>query len=174
MVCDKTWPFLILDEKYYITSYTTCLIRNADTPMSLAMHLIDLLRSLSITAWISRTNTGVFSYQLSSCRTFVITNGLFQLFLNSLLCPQIDTQTLGNLCIGAFPRECLVSRAFCFQIFGGMNCFMVFLSAQKTKAESKRMRKMNNSKWQQFTHRTLYIHKPKQWIKSWIDWAFQL
>ena len=48
MACDKNWPFCILYEKYQISSYTTCLIRNSDTPMSLAMDLIDLLGFLSV------------------------------------------------------------------------------------------------------------------------------
>ena len=64
MTCDKNWPFLILYKKYRMSSCTTCLIRNSNTPMSLAMDLIDLQGSMLIMASISPTNSGVlFSYQ---------------------------------------------------------------------------------------------------------------
>ena len=46
--CDKNCPFLILYAKYQMSSCTTCLIRNADTPLSLAMDLIYFLISLLI------------------------------------------------------------------------------------------------------------------------------
>ena len=55
----KNWPFLKMYEKYQISSCTTCLIKNSDTLMSLAMDLIDLLGSLLIIAWISSRNLGV-------------------------------------------------------------------------------------------------------------------
>ena len=41
-----------------MSSCTTCLIRNSDITMSLAMNLINLVGSLSIIAWISPTNLG--------------------------------------------------------------------------------------------------------------------
>ena len=59
MARDKKRPFQILYKKYWIYSCITCLIRNSDTSMSLAMDLIDLLRSLSIMAWISAMNSRV-------------------------------------------------------------------------------------------------------------------
>ena len=52
----KNCPFLILDEKYRMSSCTTCLIRNWD----LAVDLIDWLGTLSIISWISPTNLHLF------------------------------------------------------------------------------------------------------------------
>ena len=79
-------------EKCWMSSCTTCLIKNLNISMSLDMDLIDLLWSLSIMAWISLTNSGVLMRMirvtLLSCYTF----GLIQFFLNPLHCPQIDTK----------------------------------------------------------------------------------
>ena len=36
MACNEIWPFVIMYEKYQMSSCTTCLIRNLDTPISLA------------------------------------------------------------------------------------------------------------------------------------------
>ena len=38
----NNWPFLILYVKYWMSSCTTCLIRNSDIPMSLVINLSDL------------------------------------------------------------------------------------------------------------------------------------
>ena len=68
MACDKNWPFLILYEKYQMSSCTICLIRI--TLIFLTIDLIDLLGSLSIKAWISPTNSGVlFSNQNDQSET---------------------------------------------------------------------------------------------------------
>ena len=68
MACDKNWSFFILYEKYWMSSCTTCLMRNSDILISLAMALINLLRSLSIMAWISPRNPGVlFLSEWSEC-----------------------------------------------------------------------------------------------------------
>ena len=50
MACNKDWAFLILYEKYWMSSCSTSLIRNSDTSMSLPIDLLDLLGSLSIMA----------------------------------------------------------------------------------------------------------------------------
>ena len=57
--CDKNCPFLILYKKYWMSSWTTCLIRNVETCMLLAVNLIDLLKSLLVMARISTTNSEV-------------------------------------------------------------------------------------------------------------------
>ena len=93
LICHKTQP------TNQMSSYSTCLIKNSYTPMSLAMDLIDLIGLLSVMAWISPTNFWVlFRMRLLCCCTFVITIGLIQLFLNPLLYPKVDSQIL---CIGA-------------------------------------------------------------------------
>ena len=85
----KMSPFLILYEKYRMSSYTTYLIRNVDTPIFRVIDLNDLLGSLSIMAWIS-----VYYFLARTtrrrhprCRIFVITSRLIQLFSKSLHCP---------------------------------------------------------------------------------------
>ena len=59
-----------------------------------------MLGSLSIIAWISPNNSGVF-FLLRIIWDAIISIKLIQLFSNLLHCPQIDTQTLWNLCIGS-------------------------------------------------------------------------
>ena len=59
MASDKNRPFLILYKKYRMSSCTSCLKRNTDTPMSLATGLIKLLGSLSRMTWMSPTNSWV-------------------------------------------------------------------------------------------------------------------
>ena len=63
MAWDKNWVILILYEKYWMSSCTTCLIRNSNIPMSLAMDLINLLRSLSVMDWSSTTNSEILFFQ---------------------------------------------------------------------------------------------------------------
>ena len=65
LACDKNWPFLISYKKYWMSSCTTCLIRNSDIPMSLVIDLIGLLGSLSVIAWISPTNQRVLIRMIS-------------------------------------------------------------------------------------------------------------
>ena len=62
IACDKNWLFLILYDKYQMFSCTTLLIRNPDTPMSLATDLTELLGSLSVMASISATHLEVLSF----------------------------------------------------------------------------------------------------------------
>ena len=52
MVCDRNCLFFILYEKLWIFLCTTCLIRNSNTPMSLAINMMDLLRWFLIITWI--------------------------------------------------------------------------------------------------------------------------
>ena len=158
MVCDKNWPFFILYEKYRMSSCTTCLIRNSNTPMSLVMDLIDLLGSKFGSYFLIR----MISVRFLSCCTFMIMVGLVQVFLNLLPCPQIDTLTLWNL-----PAWIPNSAACHFQISRRVNLIMVLLSSQTVPTDSnllhswqnlkqtKHMLKINNLKWQQFTHCTM-------------------
>ena len=55
----KEFLFLILYEKYRMSSCFTSLIRNLDIPLFLATELIDLLGSFSVMVWISLTNSGI-------------------------------------------------------------------------------------------------------------------
>ena len=100
LVLNGLWSklaFLILYEKYWMSFCTTCLISHSD--MSLVMDPVNLLGILLIIAWISPKTQELFLIKtmrviLLSCCMFIITIGLIQLFLNPLLCHQIDTQTL--------------------------------------------------------------------------------
>ena len=54
------------------------------------------------------------------------------------------------------------SAACCFQISGGVNCIIVLLSSQTLHSRQnlkqiRHMCKINNSRWQLFTHRTVYF-----------------
>ena len=85
MVCDKIVFFLNLIWKYGITSWTTCLIRNSDTPMLLVVDLTDLLVSLSI---IVRSHQKIrirtIRARFSSRRSFGLTPKQCKFFVEEL------------------------------------------------------------------------------------------
>ena len=87
MACDKSWPLLLLCQKYQMPSCSTCIIGNSVTPMSLTMVLIDSLG---------------LPYKLLYLHNH---QWIIQLFLNPLRHPQIDTETCRNHCIVASGRN---------------------------------------------------------------------
>ena len=156
MACDKKWSFFILYEKYGMFSCTTCLIRNSDTPMILAMDLIDLLRSWSMRDWISAKKfensflIGTNRVRLLSCCTFVITVEFIHLFPNSFLYPQIGTKTLKSFILrlqSSIPRT-----AWHFQIEWIWCCIPHrqcptdpnLLHSRQNSKQTKCMRKISN------------------------------
>ena len=62
--CCPSWPMITIVpfsscmRKRRMSSCITCMLRNSDTPLYLAMDLIDFQGSLSIMAWIWLTNYG--------------------------------------------------------------------------------------------------------------------
>ena len=91
MIHDKNWPFLILYKKYCV-----CLTMNLNWLAGIVVnHGLDLTKKFG-SYFLIRT----IIVRLLNCHTFVNTIGLLQLFLNPKHCPQIDIQTLWNLCIG--------------------------------------------------------------------------
>ena len=82
IICDKNWLFLILYEKSRMSSCTSCLIRNSDTLISLAMNPVWLseivvnhdldLRNKFGSSFLNRT----IRERLRSVRTVVIPSGL--------------------------------------------------------------------------------------------------
>ena len=130
----KNWHFLILYEEYQMSSCTTCLIRNSDTPVSLAMYLIDLLQLLLMMTWTPPTNLEVLIRMIKvrplSCHIFIITIGFIQLFFNPLHCTHINHQTLWNLCIGASSMNTEMVQFMLFPNFlkSEMNHGTVFLT----------------------------------------------
>ena len=110
MACDKNRLFLILYEKYRMSSSTTCLIRNSNIPLFLAMDVIDLLGLLPIMACISATNLRVIL-----------------VFSNLLHCLQIGTKKLkSSYWIFSWMPS---SAEYCFQISGKVNYVIVPLSS---------------------------------------------
>ena len=115
-----------------MSSYATCLIRKSDTPMSLEVLLLRIVvnhgqdpsNKFGCSFLIKTIRVG-----LLSCRNFLITTELMQLFSNSWLGSQIDTQTLRNLRIGV-PRVNVSWYSMPFQNFGRLNCIMALLSSQ--------------------------------------------
>ena len=108
LVLHGLWKKLALSR---MSSCTTCLIRNSDTSVSLAMDLINSLRFVNHSLDFSNKFRSSFLFQtirvrFLSWRTFVITIRLIRLFSNPLRCPLINTQTLCNLLYCCIQYKC--------------------------------------------------------------------
>ena len=96
---EACWPLCILYEKDRLSSCSVCLIRDSNTPVSVAMALIDFEGSFSIMVLISLTNSGnIYFYQNEQSEFLELP---YHRNHHCLHCPQIDTQTLWNVFIGA-------------------------------------------------------------------------
>ena len=120
-------PLSHLDEKYRVSSCTICLIRNSDTPISLAMVLINLLGSLPTIAWISQKNSGVIFFQnnqreISKLLYFYYQHWTHQtVFESSNWHPNIEIFELA-------PQAWTQRNAVCRSKF--LSCIMVLFSSQ--------------------------------------------
>ena len=127
---------------------TTCLIRTADIFISVALALIDLLRSLSIS--LPLTNEFESSFHLrtikvwfpSSC-TFVTTIELRELFPRSLHCFQMDIET--KYPVSKFLME--GNRSWCTFLYRQCLTDSSLLYNRKNVKRAERMHKMNHLKW---------------------------
>ena len=142
------WPFLIVYEKYVFLHRL---------PYEKLIHSLDMdrldLRSLSIIALTSPTNSGLFMEMiwvgLTSCCIVIITIGFIRLFSNHLHISQFDTQILWNFRLTNF----LVNNDFYRMLF--KNSWLLY--SREYLKQIRRMREITKLKWQQFTYHNLYI-----------------
>ena len=95
--------------------------------------------------------------RLMNCRAFVITIGLFQLFLNPMHCPQIDTKTLWNVYISDSAVNSKAEQLAALKFLEEKIDFSLCIGRENLQ-QTKRMLEINNFKWWQFNHRTLYLN----------------
>ena len=149
---DKNWLFLILYEKYEMSSCTTGLMRNSDTSMTLAMDLIYSLRLLDFSnKFGSSSLIWPMRVRLQRCCTFIITSVFFldwhwtigkSLYWSSQHEYQAIEHWITSWC--CFPhRQCLTNSSL-FHSLENLN-------------QTKQMPEINNLEWWQFAHHTLYI-----------------
>ena len=171
MACDKNWPFLILYEKYRMSSCTICLIKDSDTPMSHAIELLWLVRIVINSILLSQQQIQVFfSYHNDQSETVELPyqrnhhkthHTLFEsTALFSDWYPNISKFSYWSFSADwpAFQRA--VSK-FLEEYIASWCCFP-HRRCPTTVCCTKRMDQINNLKCRQFTHhiRYIYIYSP--------------
>ena len=137
ITCDKNWLFFSLlvyhYEKYQMSSCTTCLIRNSNTPVFLAMDLNDLLGSLSIMIKISPRNLRVLFLEWSEWGFWLAIPLWSPLNWSNFLKIFCTVLRSTRKCSEIFILEFLVLMLTCtashFQISGGVDCIIALLSS---------------------------------------------
>ena len=167
MPCDKNWLFLILYEKYWMSSCTTGWIRNSDTH-KVPGYGPDWLDGIVVNHGQDSTNKpgssfliGTIRVRLLSCSTFVIIIGIIQ-FWNFLHCSKIDTQTPWKLCTGASSTNAK-QHSMPFPNFWGSEIHhdaAFFTDCGQLTLVC--MLKINILKWQQFTQCTIYTDRERE------------